>query len=145
MFQNFCQVKDGFVINLQNLAKLADVNYGLSIIKSKVCQQWNQKYWCFQRNNLSKIVNFGIFIHVLSSNIYFRLLRRNSELKINNVLMNFHVHNNWRSIIDVVENLSSWLNYCKDNWQKFIKGTYAETYFLYNISTVEPTIKSDGE
>ena len=37
-------------------------------------------------------------------NIYFRLLRRNYKLKINNFLTNIW-HNNWRSIIDVVENL----------------------------------------
>ena len=34
----------------------------------------------------------------------FRLLRRNNELKINYFLTNIW-HNNWRSIIDVVENL----------------------------------------
>jgi hypothetical protein len=43
-------------------------------------------------------------IHVLSCNIYFRLLRRNNKLKINSFLTNIW-RNNWRSIIDVVENL----------------------------------------
>ena len=42
-----------------------------------------------------KIVVFGILINVLSWNIYFKLLRRNNKLKINNFLTNIW-RNNWR-------------------------------------------------
>ena len=45
---------------------------------------------------------FGIFIYILSGKhlfeVYFRLLRRNNELKINNFLTNIW-HDNWRFII----------------------------------------------
>ena len=58
------------------------------------------KHWCFQ---ISKIVSqknyFGILIYILSwkhlFEIYFRLLRRNNKLKINNFLTNIW-RNNWR-------------------------------------------------
>ena len=33
----------------------------------------------YQRNNDSKIVHFGILIHVLSWNIYFRFVRKNKQ------------------------------------------------------------------
>ena len=71
-----------------------------------LCQSWIVNYYVkclsnnlsienmntdFQRNYISKLVHFGILIHILSCNIYFRLLRRKNELKINN-------------LIDVVEN-----------------------------------------
>ena len=39
-----------------------NVNHGLSIITSKVCQIT----WCFQRNDILKVVHFGISIHFLS-------------------------------------------------------------------------------
>ena len=59
-----------------------------------------KKTWCFQ---ISKIVSqknhFGISIYILSwrhlFEIYFRLLRRNNKLKINNFLMNIW-RDNWR-------------------------------------------------
>ena len=46
-----------------------------------------QKHWFFQRNYTSKIVHFGVLIHILSWNIHFRLLRKIHELKINKYLI----------------------------------------------------------
>ena len=70
-----------------------------SIITSNVRQinlsdeNIKNKHWCFQ---ISKVVSqknhFGILIYILSwkhlFEMYFRLLRRNNELKINNFLTN---------------------------------------------------------
>ena len=45
------------------------VKYGSSIITSNVFQiisLMKQKHWCFLRNDTSKIVHFGILIHILS-------------------------------------------------------------------------------
>ena len=80
-------------------------NTETSIITSNVCQinlrneNIRYKHWCFQ---ISKIVSqknyFGILIYILSwkhlFEIYFRLLRRNNKLKINNFLTNIW-RNNW--------------------------------------------------
>jgi len=53
-----------------------------------------QKHWCFQRSDISKKVHFGILIHVLSWNIYFRLLRKNTIWKSTIIW-----RNNWHYII----------------------------------------------
>ena len=61
----------------------------------------------------SKIVShndFGILIYIFFWKfyfryMYFRLMRRNNKIKINNYLMN-NWRNNWRSVIDTLENLS---------------------------------------
>ena len=51
-----------------------------------LCQMFvryeNKKHCCFQRKDISNIVHLGILI--LSWNIYFRLLRKKHEMKINN-------------------------------------------------------------
>ena len=65
------------------------VNYGSSIITSKKSSNnlSNENiHWCFQRNDISKIVHFGILIHILFWNIYFRFLRKKHKLIINNYL-----------------------------------------------------------
>ena len=81
-------------------------NTETSIITSNVRQinlsneNIKYKHWCFQ---ISKIVSqknhFGILIYILSwkhlFEIYFRLLRRNNKLKINNFLKIIW-RNNWR-------------------------------------------------
>ena len=47
-----------------------NLNYGLSLIMSKFCQIISvmkiHKDWCFQRNDISKIVHFGALIQGLS-------------------------------------------------------------------------------
>ena len=40
---------------------MSEVHQIISVMK--------HKYWCFQRNNISKTVHFGILIHILSWNI----------------------------------------------------------------------------
>ena len=42
------------------------VNFGLSIITSKNLSNENINTLCFKRNDITKIVHFGILIHVLS-------------------------------------------------------------------------------
>ena len=81
-------------------------NTETSIITSNVCQinlsneNIKNKHWCFQISKKGSQKNhFGILIYILSwkhlFEIYFRLLRRNNKLKINNFLMNIW-HSNWR-------------------------------------------------
>jgi len=64
----------------------------------------NNKHWCFQRNDISRTVHFGILIHVLSWNIYFRLLRKNTIWKSTIIWWN-----NWHSLFDGVEGLDYWI------------------------------------
>ena len=92
-----------------------DVKYWTSITSSNVRQinfsneNIKNQHWCFQ---ISKIVSqkyyFGILIYILSwkhlFEIYFRLLRRNNKLEINNFLTNIWRYN-WRSVFDVVKGL----------------------------------------
>ena len=64
------------------------IKYGSSIITSNNLTNENKNIGRgFQRNELSKKNHFGILIHVLSWNIYFRLLKKKHKLKINNYLM----------------------------------------------------------
>ena len=73
------------------------IKYGLSIIMSNVCQRisvMKTLTLVFLRNDISKIVHFGILIHVLCWNIYFRLLRKNTNWKSTIIW-----RNNWRYII----------------------------------------------
>ena len=69
-----------------------------------LCQIWIVNYYvkCSSDNlsnenkntDISKIVHFGISIHVLSWNIYFRLLRKNRNWKLTIISQN-----NWRYVI----------------------------------------------
>ena len=58
-------------------------------------------HWCFQRNDISKIVHFGILIYILSWR-----QQKHQCLCFHywHYLTNFW-RNNWRSIIDIVERL----------------------------------------
>ena len=60
---------------------------------------WKQKHWCFQRNDISKIITFDILIHILPRNIYFRLLIKGNKLKINNCLTNL-----WQTFDIIIDN-----------------------------------------
>ena len=82
------------------------VKYWTSIITSNVHQinlsneNMKNKHWCFQIfKTVSQKNHFGILIYILPwehlFEIYFRLLRRNNKLKINNFLTNIW-RNNWR-------------------------------------------------
>ena len=93
----------GLFCNCTIAESFYDVKYWTSIITSNVRQinlsneNIKNKHWCFQ---ISKIVSqknhFGILIYILSLKhlfeIYFKLLRRNNKLKINNFLTNI-----WRN------------------------------------------------
>ena len=71
--ESFC-----FLITL--VESFYSVKYWLSIITSnarQIISVMKTKTLVFQRNNISKILHFDILIHVLSWNIYFRLLRKN--------------------------------------------------------------------
>ena len=83
-----------------------DVKYWTSVITSNVPQKIlnneniRNKHWCFQILKIVSLKNhFGILICILSwkhlFEMYFRLLRRNNKLKINNFLKNIW-RNNWR-------------------------------------------------
>ena len=81
-----------------------DVKYLMSIIMSNVCQinlsneNIKNQHWCFQISKIVSQNHFGILSYLLSwkqlFEIYFRLLRRNNKLKINNFLTNIW-HDNW--------------------------------------------------
>ena len=101
-------VKGMLICSLANLEPIAEflyyVNYGLSFITSKVRQIISvikNKNWCFQKNDTSKIVYFGILIHVSSWR-----QQKHQCLCFHYwyYLTNFW-RNKWQSIIDVVETL----------------------------------------
>jgi hypothetical protein len=70
-----------------------DVKYGLSIIMSNVHQinlsneNIKNKHWCFQISKIASQKNH-FDLHFVLKTFFFRLLRRNNKLKINNFLMN---------------------------------------------------------
>ena len=73
LFFSWDSLKGMSICSLANLEPIAEsfyyVNYGSSFIMSKVRQIISvikNKNWCFQKNDISKTVHFGILIHVLS-------------------------------------------------------------------------------
>jgi hypothetical protein len=92
----FCLFSQGFL-----LRQLWIVNYSVKCQSNNLSNE-NINTDISKEMIFQVQVHFGILIHILSWNIYFRLLRRNNELKINNLWQKFW-HNNWQSIIDVVE------------------------------------------
>ena len=81
-----CFLKASCCILLTIVESFYSVKYGLSIITSNVHQiisvMKTKKHWCLQRKDTSKIVHLGILIHILSWNIYFRLLKKKYKLKL---------------------------------------------------------------
>ena len=63
--------------------------------------------WCFQRNNISKIIHFGILIHALP---WRQQKHKCLCFHYWDYLTNFW-RNNWRFIVDAVERLCSCNNY----------------------------------
>ena len=63
------------------------VNYYVKCLSDNLSNNENKNNCGSRKIDISKIVHFGILIHVLSWNIYFRLLKKKRELKINNYLM----------------------------------------------------------
>ena len=113
-FKNYLskrQLKNLFHYNSKIIKVESFYDTETSIITSNIHQinlsneNIKYKHWCFQ---ISKIVSqqnhFGILIYILSwkhlFEIYFRLLRRNIKLKINNFLTNIWCDDwhfgNWR-------------------------------------------------
>ena len=54
------------------LHQLWIINYYVKCLSKNLSNE--NKHWCFQRNDILKILHFGILIHVLSWNIYFRYI-----------------------------------------------------------------------
>ena len=79
-----CILKSSCYILLTIVEWFYSVKYESSIITSNVCQIISvikTIELVFPRYDISKIVHFGIFIHVLFWNIYFRLLRNSTNWK----------------------------------------------------------------
>ena len=61
---------------MQVTYRVSDLKSWVLLLSQLLCQiivkWWKHKHWCFQRNNMSKIVHFGILIQVLSWKNNFR-------------------------------------------------------------------------
>ena len=131
------------------------VNYYVKCLSDNLSNE--NKNWCFHRSDISKIVYLGILIHVLSWNIYFRLLRKTwskmpkwSTFEVSFLWKHqcfcFHYwdyltnnwRNKWRSIFDGVEGLNlsvSWspprlkiVSQTKNVWYMIILFKYFKIY-----------------
>ena len=75
------------------LRQLWIINYNVKCSTYHLINE--NKNWCFQRNDIYKIVHFGILIHILSWNIYY--WEKNTNWKSTIIWQNNFCYIIWRS------------------------------------------------